>query len=98
MRLYNHEPLKLVRVHIVHQGYPTEYFTLIDTDQESFKKWFMQIVEQEVKVSPFDDVNKRLTKVFIREATGAKNGKTISASFRGLTPEQTMELIKKNMK
>lgn len=95
MKIYKPEPADLVRLQISQQGTETEYLTLIETNQSDFKKWFIELINKNVKSNPFE--KKRITKVYIREAIGGKNGKSISASFRGLNPKETIELIKNNL-
>lgn len=95
MKIYKPEPADLVRLQISQQGTETEYLTLIETNPIEFKKWFTELINKKVKINPFQ--TKRLTRVYIRYAKGGKNGKSISASFRGLNPKETIELIKNNL-
>lgn len=91
MKLYMPEPAHLVKLQISQQGAETEYLTLTETTKDECKKWLIDIITKNVNVNPFG--KQRLTKVYIRDAIGGKNGKAISASFRGLLPKATAQLI-----
>lgn len=89
MKIYNHEPLYLIRLQITQQKQKTEYINLADTTLDEVKEWLIALIESK-HISPF---KKNKTSVNIREAIGGKNGKGFSISFRGLTPEETKKLI-----
>lgn len=89
MKLYNREPLYLIRLQITQQKQKTEYVNLSDTTLDEVKEWIISLIEAQ-HISPFE---KNKTSVNIREAVGGKNGKGFNISFRGLTPEETKKLI-----
>lgn len=53
----------------------------------------IQSLIAEQRISPFSSQIENRTSVYIREAKGAKNGKTITASFYGISPQATLNLI-----
>ena len=90
MQIYEYHPIYFVRLSITQQNKQTEYLSLIDTTPEEVKSVLTNLIESQ-HISPFE---KHKTSINIREAWGAKNGKSTSISFRGLDPQQTVKLIK----
>lgn len=95
MEIYDPKPEKLVRLQICKKGEKTEYLTLCKTTKEDVKKFISDILKEEKTPIVLNDDKK--TSVNIREAIGAKNLKSISISFRGLSAKETLNLILKKM-
>lgn len=83
-------PEAVVRIMIKQQGSDTEYLTLTDCTKEEahdqVKAWI-----QGTGIGPFEQG--RSTNIQFREALGSENGKSISLTFKGLTPLELKELI-----
>lgn len=99
MKLYAPpEPDFIIRVMISkllkNGSFEREYINLEDTTQAEVKKWIEGIILKQ-KISPFVTGNK--TSICIREAVGAKNGKSISISLHGLSPKQIIDLLHKDL-
>lgn len=83
----------LMRVNIKKQGDKTEYVTLCETSQQNCFEFIKKLI-QEQNLSIFESGRK--TNVEIREANGSKNGKSVSISFKGLSPLKVKEIIVKS--
>ncbi len=94
MKLYIPTPVYLMRINIKKQGEQTEFITLCETTQEETHDFIKNIIEKQ-NISPF--AKGKLTNIEIREASGAKNGKSISLSFKGLKPKEVYSLIIKHL-
>jgi len=95
MKIYkNPEPEKLVRITIKKQGVKNEYITVCQTTQAKVYDFVKKLIEKE-NLSPFS--KGCTTNIQLREAVGAKNGKAISLSFKGLDPSHVHSLILKNI-
>lgn len=91
MKIYKpSEPPYLMRINIKKQGEQTEFITLIETTQDEALVFIKEIIEKE-RVSPF--VKGKVTNVEIRESKGSINGKSISISFKGISPKKVYDLI-----
>jgi hypothetical protein len=96
MKLYKTpEPPYLMRVNIKKQGEKTQFITLCETTQSDVYDFIMNLIETQ-KISPF--VKGKVTNVEIREAQGSKNGRSVSLSFKGLSPKEVYSLILKSIK
>ena len=93
MKIYKYMPTHFVRLQIVQQKCKTEYLTLYETTRDEVKEVLTNLINAQ-NISPFETVK---TSINIREAIGAKNGKSISISFRGVNPQQVVELITKHL-
>jgi hypothetical protein len=90
MKIYQQTPNVYIRLQIVKLGEETQYITLIETDRKEVEKMITDIITKQ-NLSPFQ--TGKMTQIMIREATGGKNGKSKSLSFRGLSTKQTLDLI-----
>ncbi len=90
MKIYKKEPDSLVRISIFKQGEAREYLTLCETTIDDVFSFCKEIIESQ-NLSVFNKGKK--TAITIREAVGAKNGKSVNLSFTGLTPKETLGLI-----
>lgn len=91
MKIYKHVPRPVIRLQIVKANHTTEYLTVSEcTAQEALN-------ELKELIRPYADIfpSGRKTTINIREAVGSKNGKGISFSFYGLTPNETKNIITK---
>lgn len=96
MKLYSTPPpMTIIRLQITQQGKATEYISLQDTTQGQVIEWTKKLIIDNCTTDPFDTGRK--TSVNIRHFLGGKAGKSVSISFRGMTPEQTKALIIKNL-
>lgn len=96
MKLYTHEPVKIIRLQITRlgEGKYAEYLNLIETTAKETEAFIKKLIEKQ-HLSPFQ--TGRVTSIVIREAVGAKNGKSNSISFKGLSPKEVHDLILKNI-
>ena len=90
MKIYKYEPKDLIRLMITSQLEKTEYLNLCETTISEVKELCEKAIAEKM-ISPFTSGKK--TSINIREAIGAKNGKGLNISFRGLTPTETLEII-----
>ena len=90
MKIYNPTPDKLVRINIKKQGEKTHFITLCETTPKEVMDFVKGIIMDQ-RLSPFE--KGKVTNIEIREAIGGKNGKSISISFKGLSPAETKFLI-----
>ncbi len=96
MKLYSTPPpITIIRLQITQQGKATEYISLQDTTQDQVIEWTKKLILNNCPADPFGTGRK--TSINIRHFLGGKAGKSISISFRGMTPEQTKALIIKNL-
>lgn len=94
MRIYEHHPSHLVRIHITKINDTPQYLTFCETTPIEVEDFIRSIIEAE-KLSPFHTGHR--TRIDIRESWGGKNGKSKSLSFKGLDTKSTLELILNNM-
>lgn len=80
----------VIRVRIYQQKQATKYITICDTTADKCLRVFKSIVEAQ-KLSPFQ--TGKVTNIEVREGIGSKNGKSKSISFKGLTTDETYNLI-----
>lgn len=91
MKIFKPSPSPtLIRVNIKKLGCQTEFITLCETTQTEVLEFVKGIIEKQ-KISPF--VTGKVTTVELRESVGAKNGKSISVSFKGIEPKEVYSLI-----
>lgn len=96
MKLYSTPPpVTIIRLQITQQGKATEYISLQDTTQDEVIEWIKKLILDNCPADPFDTGRK--TSINIRYFLGGKAGKSVSLSFRGMTPEQTKKLIIQNL-
>lgn len=93
MKLYSTEPAKVVRLQISRQGDEREYLTFDESSKEFVMEELKKMLKDKCSVFPTGKV----TRMDIREATGAKNLKSISFKFFGLSPKETKEIILQNL-
>jgi len=91
MKLYKEPaPPYLMRVNIKRFGDATEHLTICETTQEDCCAYIKRLIEKQ-KLSPFQ--KGKVTSIEIREAHGSDNGKSVSLSFKGLSPLEVQEII-----
>jgi len=90
MKIYKHEPKELVRVCISKRGSESIYLTFSDTNIEECYSNIAQLLS-EIKVSALQE--KYVTRIDLRKAVGGSNGKSISLSLKGLTPNEIESLL-----
>lgn len=91
MKIYEQKPIVVTRVAISKLGEKSIYITLDETTVEEVIEFIKNLVETEVKASPFATGPK--TSVAVREYVDSKNGKSTSLSFRGIEPMELRELF-----
>lgn len=94
MKIYKPEPDYVIRLQIIKQTEETKYLSLTDCTMEEVEEYVKTVIMNE-HISPFAEGRKVM--VNIREATGAKNGKSKNISFRGLTTQRVYDLLSKNI-
>jgi len=95
MKIYNPEPLHLIRLTITKKDEETKYLNFIDTTQEECMKKVISIID-ELKLSVFQEGNQ--TRMDFRDCIGGKNGKCKSVSFKGISPIELHKLLTEKIK
>lgn len=90
MKIRIREAVPYIHVSIMKFGDKTEYLSFDDTNSQEVQDMVKKVIESQ-NLSVFDTGKK--TQVIIREYIGSKAGKSVSISFRGLSPSKTKELI-----
>ncbi len=91
MKLYQSPPPPtLIRVNIKRQGNETQFITLCECTQEEALEFVKTAITKQ-NLSPFQSGN--VTNVEIRVGEGSVNGKSVSVSFRGLSPRETQAIL-----
>ncbi len=80
----------LYLINIKRQGEKTEHLTLYDCTQQECISELKRIISE---ANPDLFYNGRTTTVEVREYYDRKNGKSMSFSFRGLSPIETKRII-----
>lgn len=88
-------PPQLLRINIKKQGVKSQHIVICECEQSQFYDYVKSLIESQ-KLSVFQ--RGKLTNVEIRRATGSRNGKSISLSFKGLEPKQVYEIIINDLK
>ena len=94
MKIYTPAPTFIIRVQIIRQGENTKYINLCDTTQKEAVEHISKTIEKQ-NISIFAKGNR--TRIDIRECLGSKNGKSKSISFKGLSTQQTLDIITKSI-
>lgn len=91
MKIYKEPPPPyLMRINIKRQGDETQHLTLCETSQNQCYEFIKKEIEKQ-KLSVFQ--SGRVTNIEIREGLGSENGKSISLSFKGLSPMEVKEIL-----
>jgi hypothetical protein len=80
----------LMRINIKRHPDKTEHLTLCEVTQQECYDFIKNLIEKQ-NLSIFQ--TGKLTNIEIREGFGSENGKSISMSFKGLSPKEVKELI-----
>ena len=91
MKFHKHKPEYIIRVIIRRQGEANQYISLCDTTPEEVEAEFKAILKPYLTDNPFASGKK--TSIEIREAIGAKNMKSRSFSFHGLTVTEVHKIL-----
>lgn len=94
MKLFEPVPNKLIRVCISKYLEKSKYFSLIECNMEEAIKGLREIIEKQ-NISIFSEG--KSTMITVREAVGGKNGKSKNISFKGLSVEETYNVIMKEL-
>lgn len=95
MKIYEQKPTYVIRLQVTKSGEDSEYLTLCETNPSDVERMCIELIEKQ-NLSPF--LQGTRTSINIREAWGSKNGRSISLSFKGINPKQTIKLIKSHIK
>jgi hypothetical protein len=95
MKIYEVEPVHLVRICINKKDEQPKYINLIETTAPEVVDMCIKLIEAQ-HLSIF--CKGHMTRIDIREALGAKNGKSKSVSFKGLTVQETFNIIVNHVK
>lgn len=91
MKIYKPaEPPCLIRINIKRHPDKTEFITLDECSQNEVYQFVKGLIEKQT-ISPF--VKGKVTNVEMREAKGGVNGKSVSLSFKGLSPKEVYNII-----
>ncbi len=94
MKILNNKPKDIIRLTISKFQETSLYINLIECTQEEAIKKVKYIIEQS-KLSPFQEG--KSTMITFREAKGGINGKAKNISFKGLSVQETHDLILNNI-
>ena len=89
MKIYKHEPTYVIRVRVTQKGKKSENITLCETTPQEVEGMCVKAIES-LNLPNFS--KEYSTSINIRESHGT-NGKSITISFKGLTPSETIKLI-----
>jgi hypothetical protein len=90
MKIYNPEPLKLIRVSISKANEKTQYINFKDTSHKEVIDNLIKLIDS-FNLSVLNKGDR--VRLDIRECLGGKNGKSKSISFIGLTVSELHEKI-----
>lgn len=90
MKLFKSKPNHIIRLTISKKDETTQYINLVETTQDEAMKTVSKLIDAEY-ISLFEQGNR--TRIDFRDCTGGKNGLCKSLSFRGLSTQQTAEII-----
>ena len=84
-------PVLIIRVNVKRQGEKTMHINLCETTLDEVERLVKEAIEEK-NISPFQKGS--VINVEMREALGGDNLKSISLSFRGLTIQETHDILK----
>jgi hypothetical protein len=90
MKIYKHDYIFFIRLTFKRRGNKNLYLPLIETNLNETEEMLQKAIRS-AKIDPLTKCN--TTTVEMREATGGKNGAYRQISFKGLSPEDTKELV-----
>ena len=90
MKLFNPLPTKVLRIRIYQDAKEVKYINVIEAEQDDLLDRFRNLIESQ-NLSPFQ--TGRRVSIEVRDCFGRKNGKAKSIAFKGLTVQQTYDLI-----
>lgn len=94
MKIYKHDYIFYIRLTIKRRGDKNLYIPLVDTNLNETEA-MLQSVIRGAKIDPLAKCN--TTTIEMREATGGQNGAYRQLSFKGLSPQETFDLITKHV-
>jgi len=95
MKLFKSEPLELIRVCVSKHLEQSKYFSLMECNLEEAVEGLKKIIASQ-HLSIF--LEGKSTMITVRKAVGGKNGESKNISFKGLSVEDTYNIIMKNLK
>lgn len=95
MKLYTYKPPYLIRINIKRQGEPTYHITVCDTTLNDAKTTISNLILAQ-NLNPF--TKGKVTNIEFREGEGKNNGKSISISFKGMSPKEVFNFINNYLK
>jgi hypothetical protein len=95
MKLFKSEPLELIRVCVSKHFEQYKYFYLIECNLEEAIEGLKNIISNQ-NLSIFAEG--KSTMITVRKAVDGKNGESKNISFKGLSVEDTYNVIMKNLK
>jgi len=90
MEFYNPVPENIIRLTIRKAGFNSEYINLHKTNISAVSRLIKRTIESQ-NISPF--VKGPVCAIDIRNCIGGKNGKSVSLSFKGLSPDKVKSLL-----
>lgn len=94
MKIYKHDYIFFIRLTFKRRGDKNLYLPLVETSLDETIE-MLQTAIRSTKIDPLAKCN--TTTIEIREATGGVNGAYRQISFRGLSPEETRNIIIKHI-
>lgn len=90
MKIYKHDYIFYIRLTIKRRGDKNLYIPLVETNLNETEA-MLQTAIRSAKIDPLAKCN--TTTIEMREATGGQNGAYRQISFKGLSPQETFDLI-----
>lgn len=94
MKIYKHDYIFYIRLTIKRRGDKNLYLPLVETTLDETE----MILREAIRGANIDPLAKcNTTTIEMREATGGQNGAYRQLSFKGLSPQETMDIITKHI-
>lgn len=90
MKIYKHDYIFYIRLTFKRRGDKNLYLPLVETTLEETEKVIKEAIKT-AKIDPFAKCN--TTTIEMREAQGGENGKYRQLSFKGLSPDETRQIV-----
>lgn len=90
MKIYKHDYIFFIRLTIKRRGDKNLYIPLVETTLDKTEEMLRAAIRS-ATIDPLAKCN--TTTIEMREATGGKNGAYRQLSFKGLSPQETFDLI-----
>lgn len=94
MKIYKHDYIFYIRLTIKRRGDKNLYLPLVETTLDETEKELREAIRA-ATIDPLAKCN--TTTIEMREATGGQNGAYRQLSFKGLSPQETLDIITRHI-